>query len=250
MLLEDANLKTCIDEYKKKSLAEREKDPLRMIFRWNRNAKNYNLNSIIKNKTIKLWFEDSMKKTPKENRQDIYFVLLELFGKDFEFGGEYDGEIPKAKLWDKVNEQEVRNWYKENKIQTDLFPDLKIEIEDSLNKNNFNFTNIINQNRSKRTRKEPKTSNLGYKIGLVLDILATALFIYLAIKIIWLFCLFLVITLPVGIFCAIKLCRSCLNSCDNKIKLPYENGNDSLSSEIHEFEDMPIQGEYVGYYKN
>ncbi len=44
------------------------------------------------------------------------------------------------------------------------------------------------------------------------------------------------ITVPIGIFCAIKLCRPCLNSHDNKIKSPYENGSGFLLGETHELE--------------
>ena len=121
-LLGDEDLKTHIDNYRQKPLEERAKDPLRMIFRCNRSTQNYKLDNITKNKTIKKWFEESINKTlAKKDKEDIYFVLLELFGKDFEFGGNYD--IPKAKLWDKVDEKEVREWYRKNMSDTDLFKD-------------------------------------------------------------------------------------------------------------------------------
>ena len=287
-LLGDEDLKTHIDNYRQKPLEERAKDPLRMIFRCNRSTQNYKLDNITKNKAIKQWFEESINKTlAKKDKEDIYFVLLELFGKDFEFGGNYD--IPKAKLWDKVDEKEVREWYRKNMPDTDLFDDLKkIEKKDDLNinivENNLNENNIdvlepkneydkekdkpnkigdsfdesgfkskeintdieINRNRSKRKRKKSKTSNLVYKIGLFLDILITALLVYLAIKISLLFLISLVVTLPIGIFCAIKLCQGCLSVDNQKIQSPSISDDGFLYSETHEPEDVPNLNENYG----
>ena len=274
-VLEDKNLKNYIDNYKSKSLEERKKDPLRMIFRWNHSTQNYKLDNI---KDIKEWFESLIKGTPKEDRAGIYFVLLELFGKDFEFGGGCNGTIPKTKLWDKVDEKEVREWYRKNMSDTDLFKDLEIEKtclmkEEDKEKNNLNTSDIIeekinnkqnekintpkintsgnNKNdsdfnlRAKRRsrkgrRKESKTSNLVYKIGLFLDILITALLVYLAIKISLLFLISLVVTLPIGIFCAIKLCGCCLGSRATTITSPY-NYNGNVPAETIEHEYAPNQ---------
>lgn len=267
-LLEDKDLLKHINEYKKKSLEERKKDPLRMIFRCNRSTQNYDLNNITKNKTIKQWFESLIKGTPKEDRAGIYFVLLELFGKDFEFGGNTEYSIPKAKLWTKVDEKEAKEWYRKNMPDTDLFDNLQIGEEEEIvteeekiviteeqndndintlvkedkpsikNKNFYMDISKKNEKKNRTEKKQSETSKTGYKIGLFLDILITVLFIFLAIKISLLFLISLVVTLPIGIFCVIKLCECCLSSPANRIKLLYENSSDFLYSET-------IEPEYV-----
>ena len=254
-LLRDNNLKTYIDDYKTKSLAEREKDPLRMIFRWNNNTQNYNLDNI---KDIKEWFTKSITGMPNENRKDIYFVLLELFGKDFEFGGGSDGEIPKVKLWDKVDEKEVREWYIKNMPDTDLFDDLQIGEEkktviiEEQNYNNIdatakenkslikdkNFNMDISKKNKKKNgteKKQSKTSKTGYKIGLFLDILVTAVFVYLAITMSLYFLMALVVTVPLAIFFGLKLSASCLSGSCFKFgsghSCKYEEEGDTLAPE-------------------
>ena len=118
-MFEDKNLLEHINKYKEKSLEERKKDPLRYVFRWNDGTQNHKLDNVTKDgKTIKKWFESLMEGSTKdekesENKETVYFVLLELFGKDFEFGGcQYHDNgiktIPKVKLWDKVNKKEVK----------------------------------------------------------------------------------------------------------------------------------------------
>ena len=246
-LLGDEKLETYINEYRNKSLEERKKDPLRQVFRWNENTGKCKLENMTQNKTIQQWFTGSMSQTAREHRDDIYFVLLELFGKDFEFGGyqyENDGEtktVPKFKLWDKVNKKAVKDWYKEKKIHTDLFDDLQIEEEEKIvitekqNDNNINATakgnkslmkgknsnmDISKKNKEKNgtEKKQSETSKTGYKIGLGLDILVTAIFAILAIKISLLFLISLAVTVPIGIYCGIELCGCCLSSVNGKIE--------------------------------
>ncbi len=103
-------------------------------------------------------------------------------------------------------------------------------------------TNEISFNRSKKTIKKSKTLNLGYKIGLVLDILATAIFIYLAITISLYFLITLAITVPIGIFFGLRLCQGCLIFGDNKIKtFDVDNNDGHFYSETCEPENEPKQ---------
>lgn len=224
-LLEDENLETYINEYKGKSLEERKEDPLRQVFRWNQTTGNRNLDDTTKKQTIQQWFTGLMLNTSQEYRDNIYYVLLELFGKDFEFGGGYNGKITKANLWAKVDKKAVKAWYKKNKIQTDLFDDLEIENEQINIIKNGDVNIKLRPKSRKKTKQRSKTSKTGYKIGLGLDILITAIFAILAIKISLLFLISLIITVPIGIYCGIKLCGCCLGFGDNKIK-KFGSGND------------------------
>lgn len=110
--------------------------------------------------------------------------------------------------------------------------------------NNVNNDDVAGANlpskHHKRTINGSKISNLGCKIGLCLDILITALLVYLAIKISLLFLISLVITVPIGIFCVIKLCQGCL-SVDNKKIIVYDHEKDDFFSETSEPEYMPDQ---------
>ena len=308
-VLGDKNLKKYIDNYKSKSLEDRKKDPLRKVFRWNGNTQNYNLNKM---KPIKQWFEKTMDKTLAEkDKEDIYFVLLELFGKDFEFGGGSGDKIPKVKLCNEVDEKEARKWYKKNMSDTDLFDDLQIEIEeeekivieekteedklhgniinenggglinksvsktntgnkqpktsetdyidlqieeekieektkegklhDNIRNKNCNDGLINKSNRKTNTgNKQPKTSKTGYIIGFIADVLITSLFVYLGLSS-PLFFLALIITVPFGIFCVIKLCQGCLSVDNKKIQSPSISDDDFLYSETHEPEYVPDQ---------
>lgn len=273
-LLEDKNLKTYIDDYKTKSLKERSEDPLRYVFRWNNNTQNYNLNDMTKNKTIKQWFESLMTGTSEEDRQDVYFILLELFGKDFEFGGGFGGKIPKARLWDKVDKKEAREWYRKNMSDTDLFGDLQIEEEEKIvteekktviieeqNYNNIdatakenkslikgkNFNMDISKKNGKENgteKKQSETSKTGYKIGLFLDILVTAVFVYLAITMSLYFLMALVVTVPLAIFFGLKLSARCLSgSCFKFVTdKPQKNSEyDTLEHENNRASDIDLE---------
>ena len=110
------------------------------------------------------------------------------------------------------------------------------------NKNDSDFNLRAKRRSRKGRRKESKTSNLVYKIGLFLDILITALLVYLAIKISLLFLISLVVTLPIGIFCAIKLCGCCLGPRATTITFPY---NYKGSTETTDLGKMPDQDQNI-----
>ena len=80
--------------------------------------------------------------------------------------------------------------------------------------------NMYFGNQKFERQKKNKKSKTGYMIGLIADILATVLFVYLAIKISLLFFISLVITVPIGIYCLGILCGCCLSFGDRKIKIP------------------------------
>ena len=245
-LLEDKDLKTHIEGYKKKSLTERQQDPLREVFRLNANLKVRNIANMNYIAVKNLFFNFFPKSMRKRDKNDIFFVMLELLGKDYVCGNGTT-EFPECKLYGAINVGEVRNWYKENMLNTDLFDDLKMDkSNDIYNKvmGNFNREEIKNvcevRERDKENMldtdlfkdssnnicnekeiKEEKYSTLltvpateenklAYKIGLILDISATILFVYLGTTN-PLFFIALVVTIPFGIFFGIKSFQGCLN---------------------------------------
>ena len=270
-LLADKDLLTYIKEYKEKSLEDRKNDPLRYVFRWNSTTMNRNLDNETKTRTIKQWLASIMPEAFKQNGEDIYFILLELFGKDFEFGGGFEGKIPKARLWDKVDQKEVKEWYRKNMHDTDLFDDLKIEEEEKIvieeektviieeqDYNNIdatakesksfmkdeNFNMDIREKKNGTEKKQSKTSKTGYKIGLFLDILVTAVFVYLAITMSLYFLMALVVTVTLAIFFGCKLSASCLSgSCFKFVTdKPQKNSEyDTLEHENNRASDIDLE---------
>ncbi|MBQ9491991.1 MAG: hypothetical protein IJU86_04405, partial [Firmicutes bacterium] len=115
------DLENYVDQYIKKSLQERKNDPLRKILRF----KNYLTSNDLRYETkeIKTFFTEKMVNTKAENREKIYFVLLELFGNEYEIASE--SNIPKVKLLDKAIQEDkdgkIKSYYESNMIDTDLF---------------------------------------------------------------------------------------------------------------------------------
>ena len=115
------DLENYVDQYIKKSLQERKNDPLRKILRF----KNYLTSNDLRygTKEIKTFFTEKMVNTKAENREKIYFVLLELFGNEYDIASE--SNIPKVKLLDKAIQEDkdgkIKSYYESNMIDTDLF---------------------------------------------------------------------------------------------------------------------------------
>ena len=141
---------------------------------------------------------------------------------------------------------------------TDLFDDLQIGEEkktviiEEQNYNNIdatakenkslikdkNFNMDISKKNKKKNgteKKQSKTSKTGYKIGLFLDILVTAVFVYLAITMSLYFLMALVVTVPLAIFFGLKLSASCLSGSCFKFgsghSCKYEEEGDTLAPE-------------------
>lgn len=229
------DLENYVDQYIKKSLQERKNDPLRKILRF----KNYLTSNDLRygTKEIKTFFTEKMVNTKAENREKIYFVLLELFGNEYEIASE--SNIPKVKLLDKAIQEDkdgkIKSYYESNMIDTDLFDN---DNAISVKKNNEevklisdinelstnNGINNIKQNiilthyrvltdsdHVKKGKQYSKGNKLVYKIGLCLDVLVTVVFIYFGTTN-PLFFIALVVTIPLGAFFGIKSCQGCLNS--------------------------------------